>query len=98
MKYVTTKSLQDYYTPLQCRSRISLLDRLCGVSYSKLVWFNNPDGKPRGSTLRHINIDDAIDAIRSYLIAYQHSTHSQVVKSFSTKRELLNVLLILKDK
>ncbi len=97
MTHITTRDLQDYYTPLQCRSRISMLDKICGVSYNKLVWFKI-NGKSKGSTLRHIDVDDAIDAIRSYVIRYRHSTHSKVVKSLSTKKELLDVLLILKDK
>ena len=98
MKLVTTRELQPYYPPVECRSRISLLDKLCGVAYSKLTWFNNENGIPRGSTLRYIDIAKAIDALTAYLILHQHNNHYKIKKSLSVKRELLDVLLILKDK
>jgi len=98
MTHITTRDLQDYYTPLQCRSRISLLDRLGAIAFSKLVWFDNEDDKPRGSTLRHISVSKGIDALQDYLATYQHNPHVMIQKSLSTKRELLDVLKILKEK
>ncbi len=98
MKHITTRDLQNFHPPMECRSRISLLDRLTGVTFSKLVWFDNEDGLARGSTLRHINVDNGIAALTAYLVAHQHNTHCQVKKSLSTNRELLNILKILRDK
>ncbi len=98
MKYITTRDLQDYYSPVVCRSRISLLARVAGVAFNKLLWFDNQDGLARGSTLRHISVDNGIAALTAYLTANQHNTHCQVKKSLSTKRELLDILKILKDK
>ena len=98
MKHVTTRELQLYYTPMQCRSRISLLDRLCGVAYNKLTWFDNENGIPRGSTLRYIDINKGISALQDYIVDNKHNNSYPVKKSMSTKKELLDVLLILKDK
>ncbi len=97
MDFVTTRELQPYYEAVECRSRISLLDRLCGTAFSKLAWFE-VNGVARGSTLRYINIDKGINALTAYLVAHQHNTHYRVQKSLKTKRELLSVLKELKDK
>ncbi len=98
MTHVSTRELQGYYSPEVCRSRISLLARVSGVSYSKLVWFANTDGLARGSTLRFIDINKAMSALEAYLVSNQHSNHCQVKKSMPVKRELLKILKILRDK
>ncbi len=98
MKVINTRDLRDYYPPTQARSRISLLDRLTGVSYNKLVWFKDCNGAESGSNLRHIDLNKGIEALQAYLVAHQHNAHHAVKKSLSVKRRLLNVLLILKDK
>ena len=74
-----------------------MLDHIVGVAYRKLVWFESPT-RTCGATLRHIDVKKAITVLQAYLVAHQHSNHYTVKKSLSTKRELLDVLKILKDK
>ncbi len=97
MTYITTRALRDYYNPTEARSRITLLDRLAGSSFMKLVWWQG-EHREIGSNLRHVDIDNAIEALRNYLVAHQHSKIYTVQRSLPTKRELLDVLKILKDK
>ncbi len=97
MTHITTRELQMYYPPVKCRSSITLLDRLVGTAYSKLIWFDVPN-RACGATLRHINVEKAIEGLQAYLVVNQHSNHTMIKKSLSVKRRLLDVLKILKDK
>jgi len=97
MEVICTRDLYLYFGK-KAGARINTLGFLVGTVYSKMTWWTEPNGRSSGHTLRYIDLAKAIEGLTSYLEKNQYSKRYPIKQAMKSKKELLDVLKILKDK
>ena len=97
MQYITTRNLQKYFTKTRCSTIMTMLQLGCIDTKMHTVIANGKGGSTQTTTIRHVNLDEAIMRMKAYLEKHKDNKLPTVIKSMVMKREVLSALEVIKN-
>ena len=97
MNYITIRDLQKYFSNSRSSAMMTMLQLSCLDTKMNSVKTKGKGGAEYITTIRHVNLDEAIMRTKEYLIKNKNNRLPKVANSMNMKREVVRALEVIKN-